>query len=1181
MKVVLFWLFHWWREVLKQKTVKYAGIALLFFSFSPVVLADKVLEPNGGSFDVFPGMKIAPRLYDGSLLAFDFYNDTSLWYGLSDQTSFRSPISICKSFLSPSLIMPKANWIDLSNYFDFPALDDATGTRTMMPLANVDCNLTTSKNCPDYCTNSSSSPTGKTTLTVFYNNPYAWIDTPSVMNLLTLASIAVETIGIDGKHSSLLTKEFTETRETVKVLAAINPQDKLATVIAVLGTITDLLDITTMLCDIKSDPMYKNELSVQQCDNFLGNLKAPIEKLEKSLESIKKYQILAQSTSTSSKPASDEIKTVVELISQKDAHKSKASILRKISAISLKDVAKDVTDELATRVIQKMLVNRVYPDNTETMNYEIAKKLREYLTKKELTKEIREFRSRFIINTVTGGDTSYVSMLEDFASFATFFHNVWNLRESILDKNTFMAFFEAIKQPLFLIAKEKIGEAGADIFANALANNLGVIKAWKLASTAGKGSKIAWDYVTKPDIIHIDVKRTDHVVTTTSTSNIPDSPLTGDGAVVYESQGFDIVKKDTKVNFTFTHLVPELEVVRYIKVKTSEKKMATTGGIGGPPPENYPNRLVSYASLSTDENILRGTEVTHASQSSTTTEYLYYPVYLGNNNHFLVEPGFETSVEAHGIFRPDEKENIKLRLNEITLLWHTYRYQDNLITIPPYPVENRFNFNFKSEKEKCINSFDGNCILEKPRDDWFYTPFGSFKSPTDQQLNYNALLAKYLADEQDKLNKNGYLVDGSISYLDFSKAYESSHVGNLIHQNPGVYSNFAGILVGGNTPIEANQFANAFNVYVLNDYSSSDKSHFKNDFLKSSCVWSGETGNYLNIATEVLSPYYVAVKSGGAWIDIKENGIPHQRVKLNSLDGTVYVYDYILRAWENTVLKGEPEKFQSLLEPPLGQPSKLGNHIISFKLSDVNNRCPFSDVPVNQWYTKAIVELKNLNIIEGRENGSFGLNNPVSRAEFLKMAMLAADSSKKSSDFPQTKTGFSDVESHWASGYIDAAHKSGIISGILLKSGKSVFEPENVVNRAAAAKMTAITFGWIAPKKQRAPLDLSKPTYEIGYDLALNSWDYLSSQIKMACPSFYDVKNGEWYCQFISILNQYEIMTGSLDKTSGKMVFRPGDQMPREEAATAICRAYYYKKLTKELNDPTLVAARVAAVCNY
>jgi hypothetical protein len=610
--------------------------------------------------------------------------------------------------------------------------------------------------------------------------------------------------------------------------------------------------------------------------------------------------------------------------------------------------------------------------------------------------------------------------------------------------------------------------------------------------------------------------------------------LTSGGAIVSQLQGFDIVKPGTNVNFTFKYLAPQLQVVRYIKVKTSEK-IRTTSISSDPLAPNistvedipYPTHLISYASP-----YLEGKEITVLPLGvATTTSYQYYPT--GNIGYFLVESGFEASVEAHSIFRPDEEGTIEqiLKDRKITLLWHTHKYEDNSITTPPYSFEDRFQFTNDIKTSLCKSAFKDNCIIRRLDSTWFSSsPFDDFPKSSSE----GGLLSSYLSDNKDSLRKDYYLTnDEKIRYLDFSKAYKTiNNEGNLKHQTPGIYSNFAGILVGDKDPKNStqnpntsNQFHNIFNVHVLQDLSS-----YKDSFLKSSCVWS-DTGtgvNYLNIAPGVLSPYYVAVKSGSAWVDIKENGIPYQRVKLNSLDGTVYVYDYILRAWENTVLKGEPEKFQDLLEP-----SKLGNHIISFKLSDIKNICPFSDVPVNQWYTKPITLLKELKIIEGRSDGSFGLNNPVKRAEFLKMAMLAANYPKKDSDFPETNTSISDMKSHWASGYVDAAKTQKIVDGIS-KAGKLVFEPENVISRAAAAKIAAVAFF--------GPLKL----------------------MKLYQCDFTDVKDNEWYCPYVSTLAEKGIVKGSLSPSvPGKYVFRPGDQMLREEAAEVICRAYSLSPKTK------------------
>jgi hypothetical protein len=483
---------------------------------------------------------------------------------------------------------------------------------------------------------------------------------------------------------------------------------------------------------------------------------------------------------------------------------------------------------------------------------------------------------------------------------------------------------------------------------------------------------------------------------------------------------------------------------------------------------------------------------------------------------FLVEGGFKASVENHAVVRNEgDKSVLKnfIKNKKGKVFWHAYRYKfngevaENLETPPNVYSRNESNA-FKGNKnywEKNLN------------DDWFVIKSYS--------RNDYPVLDKFVQDK--KIEKD------SISYLDFSKIYKNTY---LTHETHGIYSNSTWFEIGDFSSNKVDLYANTFNVYVLKDLSQ-----YKDDFLKSTCVWEGTSGNYLNIAPTGIDfsfsgKYYLVVKSGDKWIHPKE--VFHQRIHLdNVLNTSVYIYEDILRAWENNVIKGEPEKLQSLL-------GKLGSHVVSFTLQEEILPCPFNDIPVNQWYTKPIVELKELGIVKGYEDGTFRPHDEVTRAEFLKMALLASPF-HKDKDFQQTETSFSDVlEEHWASGYIKYAKDKGIVEGF---RDDGTFRPNEIITRAAAAKIVAIVFDFM-PTKSLERILFEKIQQELFG---------IEPENLLQCPTdFPDVSNNEWYCPYITALWNKKVLIGYWDGT-----FKPHNEMTRAETATVICRAYSYKEV--------------------
>ena len=85
----------------------------------------------------------------------------------------------------------------------------------------------------------------------------------------------------------------------------------------------------------------------------------------------------------------------------------------------------------------------------------------------------------------------------------------------------------------------------------------------------------------------------------------------------------------------------------------------------------------------------------------------------------------------------------------------------------------------------------------------------------------------------------------------------------------------------------------------------------------------------------------------------------------------------------------------------------------------------FSDIQ-NHWAAECIRQLRSRNVISGYQDGTFRPNNPVTRAEF------AALIGKAFANAPLIRTGiiFKDVPSnHWANAAIQAAYRTGFISG--------------------------------------------------------------------------------------------------------------------------------------------------------
>ena len=111
----------------------------------------------------------------------------------------------------------------------------------------------------------------------------------------------------------------------------------------------------------------------------------------------------------------------------------------------------------------------------------------------------------------------------------------------------------------------------------------------------------------------------------------------------------------------------------------------------------------------------------------------------------------------------------------------------------------------------------------------------------------------------------------------------------------------------------------------------------------------------------------------------------------------------------------------------------------------------FDDVPSLHPYAPAIEWAKETGVVGGYPDGTFQPDKTVNRAEFLKIALSAADidtSGSPAPDFPDTNP------SAWYAPFISIGKMMGIVQGY----PDGYFRPEQTVKVAEALKMALITF---------------------------------------------------------------------------------------------------------------------------
>ena len=108
--------------------------------------------------------------------------------------------------------------------------------------------------------------------------------------------------------------------------------------------------------------------------------------------------------------------------------------------------------------------------------------------------------------------------------------------------------------------------------------------------------------------------------------------------------------------------------------------------------------------------------------------------------------------------------------------------------------------------------------------------------------------------------------------------------------------------------------------------------------------------------------------------------------------------------------------------------------------------------------TEAVALLVDLGIIQGKPDGSYAPTEIVDRATMAKLICTMIMGDIDQNLYKGTKTDLTDVDSHWAEGYIKYCYSNNIITG----DGQGHFFPNEPVTVVQAAKMLLVALGYNA-----------------------------------------------------------------------------------------------------------------------
>lgn len=298
----------------------------------------------------------------------------------------------------------------------------------------------------------------------------------------------------------------------------------------------------------------------------------------------------------------------------------------------------------------------------------------------------------------------------------------------------------------------------------------------------------------------------------------------------------------------------------------------------------------------------------------------------------------------------------------------------------------------------------------------------------------------------------------------------------------------------------------------------------------------------IDIIANKMTPVLATVDGGIDWLNNGEqtstaNGLPYYNLMLRGDDGNDYFYIHLnndtpgtddgMGGPGNAYAAGIANGVRVIAGQHIGYVGDSGNaentvSHLHFEMHQGGYKNPvnsytslvlaqtgnyFKDVKQDHWCFEYVCDLVRERTINGYTDGTFRPVNPVTRAEFVKMVITVSriETTTAYSGY------FSDVPvEHWAWPYLEAAKRTGIISG----ESSVNFRPDEPINRAEAAN-----FIFRACSKAEDP----------------------------AGDPFIDVAQDFWAYPSIMTIRKFKIISGYPDGT-----YRPLNQINRAEASKVL-----------------------------
>jgi len=225
-----------------------------------------------------------------------------------------------------------------------------------------------------------------------------------------------------------------------------------------------------------------------------------------------------------------------------------------------------------------------------------------------------------------------------------------------------------------------------------------------------------------------------------------------------------------------------------------------------------------------------------------------------------------------------------------------------------------------------------------------------------------------------------------------------------------------------------------------------------------------QSGNWNNIvftaSAEEGQSFYRSAKQNG-WTDLGKSSQKNLRIKaftddiqgFTDVKKTDWSYPFIKYAYEKGIIAG---KTSLTFEPNTALTraefvTMLYNYAGKEVVEQVSS---FHDVAEGKWYTNPVLWAAGKGIVAGYGDGRFGVSDPITREQFLRMLYLyAGTQNEKDTVSGDVLADFEDADkvSSWARTALEWAVKEQLLVGKPLEEGKLYLDPQGFITRAEGA----------------------------------------------------------------------------------------------------------------------------------